>query len=77
LNIWRPLFDRSRAVLVRRSWTIVNGETFPDVFSKGPKWFHRIHELFRFGVVGLRKMRERDAKKEDVNLYDVTRLKYP
>jgi hypothetical protein len=27
--------------------------------------------------VGLRKTGERDAKKGDVNLYDVTRLKYP
>jgi len=56
---------------------IINEERFRDVFAKGRKWFRRIHELFRFGVVGLRKMREGDAKKEDVNLYDVTRLKYP
>jgi hypothetical protein len=76
-------------------WCVVegmlNGETFPDVFSKRPKWFHPVEELFRSGVAGRGKnrtleveqagsrtpKRQLGSEKQGVNLCDVKRLKYP
>jgi hypothetical protein len=55
---------------------MLNGETFPDIFAKGRKWFHRIQELFHFGVMGPVK-RTKVAENDGFEVCDVTRLKYP
>src|SRR5487761_2569808 len=76
VNILRLPFDCLRATFWCVVERILNGNTFPDVFAKAPKWFHPIHELFHSDVVGAEKERT-ECEKEGVNLHDVTRLKYP
>jgi hypothetical protein len=46
LNIGRPLFYAQSRHFRRVVAQVSTGEAFRDIFTKSPKWFRRVRELF-------------------------------